>query len=58
MNFISTETKKLMRHISLAGVLLTFVLLYVGAVSVESTELAIAGLVSGGVTALVAWLSF
>jgi hypothetical protein len=58
MNFLSIETKKLLRHVSLVGVLLTFVLLYLGAVSVESTALAITGLVSGGVTAVIAWLSF
>ena len=58
MNFLSIETKKLLRHVSLAGVLLTFVLLYLGGVSIESSALAAAGLVTGGATAVIAWLSF
>ena len=58
MNFLSIETKKLLRHVSLGGVFLTFVLLYLGAVSIESTALAVTGLVTGGVTAVIAWISF
>ena len=58
MKFLSAEKKPVLQHISVAGIALTFVLLYVGAVSLENPALAVAGLVSGGVTAVIAWLAF
>ena len=55
---LSADMKKRLRPVALAGILLTFVLLYLGPVTLENDVVTIAGLVSGGVTSVIAWLSF
>jgi hypothetical protein len=55
---LSNATKKRMRHLALAGVGASFVLLYVGAVSLDSAALTLAGLITAAITAVDAWLAF
>jgi hypothetical protein len=55
---LSTKTKLRLRTVSLFGILLSFVLLYLGPVTLESDAVTIAGLVTAGLTAAVSWLSF
>lgn len=55
---LSTPTKKKMRNAALLLVLLSFALLYVGAVTLQNDIVTIAGLALSGVTAVVSWLSF
>ena len=55
---ISANMKKRLKPISLGLILVTFVLLYLGPVTLENDAVTIAGLVVGGVTAVIAWLSF
>ena len=51
---LSAETKKLLRHITLVGIIISFALLYLGPVTIGSAALTIAGLV---VTAMVVALA-
>ena len=55
---LSASMKKRLKPVSLALILITFVLLYLGPVTLENDVVTIAGLVVGGVTAVIAWLSF
>lgn len=55
---LSTATKKRMRHLALAGIGASFVLLYVGAVSLDSAAVTAVGLITAAITALDAWLAF
>ena len=55
---LSTKTKKQLRNVALGGIVLSFVLLYLGPVTLESDAVTIAGLVTAGITAVIAWLSF
>jgi len=50
--------KKRLKPVSLVMVLLSFVLLYLGPVTLENDVVTIAGLVVSGVTAAIAWLAF
>jgi hypothetical protein len=55
---ISDNMKQRLQPISLVLILLSFVLLYLGPVTLENDLVTIAGLVVSGVTAVIAWLSF
>ena len=55
---LSTNRKKQLRNVALGGILLSFVLLYTGPVTLESSAVTIAGLIVASVTAVIAWLSF
>lgn len=52
------EAHRWLRHLALAGMAASFPLLYVGAVTLESTSVTAAGLVVAGVAALIAWVAF
>ena len=51
-------TKQKLRHVALLGTIVSFPLLYLGPVTLESTAVTVAGLVVAGVTAVLAWLAF
>lgn len=55
---LSVNTKKLLRHAALAGVVLSFVLLYVGAVTLASGPLTIAALAVTALVCLIAIAAF
>lgn len=55
---LSTQRKKQLRNVALGGILLSFVLLYLGPVTLENAAVTIAGLVAAGITAVIAWLAF
>ena len=55
---LSTETKRALRHVVLAGTLLSFPLLYLGPATFESAAVTTAGLAVAGATAVLAWLVF
>lgn len=55
---ISTETKRKLRHVVLAGTIASFPLLYLGPVTLESAAVTLAGLVVAGATSVLAWLVF
>ncbi len=55
---LSMATKKKMRNLALLMILASFVLLYLGAVTLENDIVTVAGLVVSCVTAIVSWLSF
>jgi hypothetical protein len=55
---LSAGMKKRLKPVSLVMVLLSFVLLYLGPVTLENDVVTIAGLVVSGVTAAIAWLAF
>ena len=55
---ISAKTKQRLRHAALAGTLVSFPLLYLGPVTLESPAVTLAGLAAAGITAALAWLAF
>ena len=55
---LSADTKRKLRHAALAGTLVSFPLLYLGAVTLENPAVTLAGLAAAGVTAALAWLAF
>ena len=55
---LSTKTKKQLRNAALAGIVLSFALLYLGAAELENSAVTTAGLVTAGVTAVISWLAF
>ena len=55
---LSTKTKKQLRNVALGGVLVSFALLYLGPVTLESTAVTVAGLIAAGITAVISWLAF
>ena len=58
MIVLSDVAKGRLRHVALAGAVATFPLLYVGAVTLESAAVTVAGLVVAGVTAVLTWVAF
>ena len=52
------DARRWLRHLALAGMAASFPLLYVGAVTLESTAVTAAGLVVAGVVAVIAWVAF
>ncbi|MCY4582027.1 MAG: hypothetical protein OXE50_04400 [Chloroflexi bacterium] len=55
---LSAATKRKLRHVVLAGTVVSFPLLYMGPVTLEEPVVTAAGLVVGVVTAVLAWLAF
>ena len=55
---LSTDTKKKLRHLVLLGTIISFPLLYIGPVTLESASITIVGLAVAGVTAVAAWIAF
>ncbi len=55
---LSDATKQKLRHIALLGTIVSFPLLYLGPVTLESAAVTVAGLVVAGATAVLAWLAF
>ena len=58
MILLRDVTRRRLQHIALAGMAASFPLLYVGAVTLESAPVTVAGLAVAGVTAVLAWLAF
>ena len=58
MILVRDGARRRLQHIALAGMAASFPLLYLGAVTLESAPLTLAGLAVAGVTAVVAWLAF
>ncbi len=52
------RTRRWLQTAALAGMAVSFPLLYAGAVSIESASLTVAGLVVAGVAAAISWLAF
>ncbi len=55
---LSAATKRKLRHVVLAGTVVTFPLLYLGPVTLQEPAVTVAGLAVGIVTAVLAWLAF
>ncbi len=55
---LSDPKKQRLRHVVLLGTIVSFPLLYLGPVTLESAAVTVAGLVVAGVTAVLAWLAF
>lgn len=55
---LSASAKRKLRHVVLAGTVASLPLLYLGAVTLESAAVTLAGLAVAGVTAVLAWLAF
>lgn len=55
---LSTKTKKQLRNAALGGIIASFVLLYLGPVTLNNDAVTVAGLIAAGVTAVISWLSF
>ena len=55
---LSAATKRKLRHVVLAGTIVSFPLLYLGPVTLEEAAVTLAGLVVGIVTAVLAWFAF
>ena len=55
---LSASAKRKLRHVVLAGTVASLPALYLGAVSLESAAITIAGLALAGATAVLAWLAF
>lgn len=55
---LSAATKRKLRHVVLAGTIISFPLLYLGPITLDSAPVTLAGLVVGVVTAVLAWLAF
>ena len=55
---LSAATKRKLRHIVLAGTIISFPLLYLGPVTLDNAAVTLAGLAVGVVTAVLAWLAF
>ena len=55
---LSAATKRRLRHVVLAGTIVSFPLLYLGPVTLEDAAVTLAGLAVGVVTAALAWLAF
>ncbi len=55
---LSTEMKRKLRHVVLAGTVISFPLLYLGPVTLENAVVTVAGLAVAGATAALAWLVF
>lgn len=55
---IPKEMKPKLRNAALVGTLVSFPLLYLGPVTLESPAVTLAGLVVAGATAVLAWLAF
>ena len=55
---LSDANKQKLRHAVLLGTIVSFPLLYLGPVTLESAAVTVAGLVVAGVTAVLAWLAF
>ena len=55
---ISANWKKKLRHLVLVGTLISFPLLYMGPVTLESSLVTMAWLVVATITAIIAWLVF
>ena len=55
---LSGQTKQKLRHVVLVGTIVSFPLLYLGPVTLESAAVTMAGLVVAGVTSVLAWLAF
>ena len=51
-------TKQKLRHVALLGTIVSFPLLYLGPVTLESAAVTIAGLAIAGAMAVLAWLAF
>ncbi len=58
MTVLSAEMKRKLRHVVLAGTIVSFPLLYLGPVTLENAAVAVAGLAVAGATAALAWLVF
>ena len=55
---LSANSKRRLRHVVLVGTCISFPLLYMGPVTLESATVTLAGLVLGVATAVLAWLVF
>ena len=55
---LSAATKRKLRHIVLAGTIVSFPLLYLGPVTLDNAAVTLAGLAVGVVTAVLAWFAF
>ena len=55
---LSAATKRKLRHVVLAGTIVSFPLLYLGPVTLGEPVVTLAGLAVGVVTAILAWLAF
>lgn len=55
---LSADRKKQLRHVALVGIMLSFPLLYLGAVTLEQAALTTVALVTAGVSSVIAWLAF
>lgn len=55
---LSSELRRRLQHVALAGMALSLPLLYVGAVTLESAAVTVAGLIVAGAVAAVSWLAF
>lgn len=55
---LSAATKRRLRHVVLAGTIVSFPLLYLGPVTLQEPAVTLAGLAVGVVTAALAWLAF
>ncbi len=51
-------TKQRLRHVALLGTIVSFPLLYLGPVTLESAAVTLAGLAVAAATAVLAWLAF
>ena len=55
---LSGAAQQRLRHVVLLGTIVSFPLLYLGPVTLESAAVTVAGLIVAGVTGVLAWLAF
>ena len=55
---LSTQRKKQLRTVALFGILLSFLLLYLGPVTLDNAAVTVIGLALAGITAAISWLAF
>ena len=58
MILLRDGTRRRLQHIALAGMAVSFPLLYLGAVTLENAAVTAAGLAVAGVVAAISWLAF